>query len=183
MVSDHQRAFGIFSSREAAGKALHELKNANFPMDKVSIIAKDADPNDRIGDTPMSDRIGNKEVGSATAVVADAVTGATWGTILVGLTSLALPGIGPVLAAGSLGVALVGTLAGVAVGSAASNGLVTSLVDLGIPEETARIYSDRLLAGNYFAIVEGTQAEINHAEQVFSNSRIQDWAVYNSANG
>lgn len=177
-ATDRQRAFGLFSNREAAENALNELKASGFSMEKVSIIAKEASNDDRLADTQMSDRLGNKEVGGATAVIADAITGSTWGTILVGLTSLALPGIGPVLAAGSLGVALVTSLAGVVAGTVNTNGVVNALTDLGIPEEKARNYSDQLLAGDYFAIVEGTADEIQRSGEILSKNGIQDWAIF-----
>lgn len=181
MVVDNQKhAFGVFSNREAAEIALHELKTSDFPMDKVSIIAKDAEQNDRVGGAQMSDRVGDQNVNTPTGVVADTLTGATWGTLLVGLSSLALPGIGPVLAAGSVGAALVTGVVGTGVGAAATGNLVNALTDLGIPEEHARSYSDRLLGGNYLVIVEGTDDEIGRAESVLSNGGIQDWGVYNS---
>ncbi len=179
-TSDRKHGFGTFRKHQAAENALNELKAASFPMDKVSIIARSADDNEQVSGTQMSDRIGNKEVGGATAVVADAVTGSTWGTLLVGLSSLALPGIGPILAAGSLGVALVTTLAGVAVGSVNNAGLVNALTDLGIPQQQAQNYSDQLLAGDYFVIVDGTEDEVNRAGEIFSNHGIQDWMISNS---
>lgn len=179
-VSNNRRAVGVFSSRQKAEQALNELKASGFPMDKVSIIAKDADQDDRLGGTQMSDHIGDREVGTATGVVADALAGSTWGTVLVGLSSLAIPGAGPVLAAGTLGVALVTSVASSGIGAVAAGGLVRALADLGISEEQARGYSDRLLKGDYLVILDGTEDEIRRAEAIFSDRGIQDWGVYNS---
>jgi len=81
-----KRAFGIFPSRKATEQAINELKASGAPMDNVSVIAKQAEENAQSGVT-MSDRVGNRDVESTTAVVGDAVTCATWGTVLVGLTS------------------------------------------------------------------------------------------------
>lgn len=174
---DKKRAFGVFSTSQAAEQALNELKASGFPMEKVSIIAKNVDKGEELSGAKTSDRIGNQDVGTPTAVVADTLSGATWGTILVGLSSLALPGLGPILAAGSLGVALVTGVAGAGVGALATGNLVKAITDLGIPEEQARVYSDSLLRGDHVAIVEGTDDEINRAAAIFSKG-IQDWGVY-----
>lgn len=184
MVTGAQtRAFGVFSKRETAEIALSELKNSGFPMEKVSIIAKDLAIGDRVGGAKTTDSVGEQNVNSPTAVVADLATGGTWGTLLVGLSSLALPGIGPILAAGSLGVALLTTLGGVAMGTAANANLVNSLTDLGIPEEQARVYSDRLLAGNYLLIIDGSEEEINRAQGMLSKQDIEYWGIYPPSNG
>lgn len=182
-ISVQTRAFGVLSNRETAEKALTELKKSGFPMEKVSIIAKDLEKGDRIGNAKTTDTVGEQNVNSPTAVISDLVAGSTWGTLLVGLSGLALPGIGPILAAGSLGVALLTTLGGVAMGTVASGNLVKSLVDLGIPEEEARVYSDRLLAGNYFVIIDGSEAEIDRAQGILNKHDIEYWGIYPPSNG
>ena len=178
--SNQKRAVGLFAQRERAEQALKELKASGFSMDNVSIVAKDADENSQLGGAQASDQVGNQDIETATSVVADAATTATWGTVLVGLTSLAIPGIGPLIAAGSLGAALVTNLGGLAIGTAAAGGLVNALTDIGIPEEQARHFSDRLHLGNYLLILDGTEDEISSAEGIFSNSGIQDWSVFDT---
>lgn len=79
----------------------------------------------------------------------------------------ALPGIGPILAAGSLGVGLLTGVAGSALSAANTGSLVKALTELGIDEPQARIYSDRLLQGYYLVIVDGTDEEINRAGEIF----------------
>ncbi|HEY9797480.1 MAG TPA: hypothetical protein V6D30_17675, partial [Leptolyngbyaceae cyanobacterium] len=129
----------------------------------------------------VSDRIGNKDVGGATGVVGEVATNSALGGVLVGLGSLALPGIGPIIAAGSLATALVATVASTGIEAAAIGGLVRAIADLGIPEEQARVYSDRLHQDNYLVIVDGTQDEISRAEPIFSDQGIQDWGVYHAS--
>ncbi|HAZ48132.1 MAG TPA: hypothetical protein DCZ55_27665 [Cyanobacteria bacterium UBA11371] len=172
-----KRAFGIFPSRKAAETAINELKASGFPMENVSVIAKQAEENDQLSGVTMSDRVGNRDV-DATGAMGDAVTSATWGTVLVGLTSLALPGIGPILAAGSLGVGLLTGVAGTALTVANSGGLVKALTDLGVGESLASIYSDRLIQGYYLVIVDGTDEEINRAGEIFSQQGIQNWGIF-----
>jgi hypothetical protein len=98
--------------------------------------------------------------------------------VLVGLGSLAIPGVGPIIAAGSVATALVATVASTGIEAAALGGLVRAISDLGIPEEQARVYSDRLHQGHYLVIVDGTEDEIGRAESIFSDRGIQDWGVY-----
>jgi hypothetical protein len=172
-----QSAIGVFSNREKAEQALNELKASGFSMEKVSIIAKDIDQGKQVASVQTSDRIGNQNV-DTTGAVGDAISSATWGGVLVGLSSLALPGIGVVLAAGSVGVALLTSVAGVAVSAAATNNLVQALTGLGIPEERARVYSDRLQQGNYLVIVDGTDDEIHRAEPILRERNIEYWGIY-----
>ena len=180
VVSSERCAFGVFSSSQEAEQALTELKASGFPMDKVSLIARDAEQGEELAGAEVTPRIGNKDVGSATGVVGEVATNSALGGVLVGLGSLALPGIGPIIAAGSVATALVATVAGTGIEAAAMSGLVRALTDLGIPEEQARVYSDRLHQGDYLVIVDGTEDEINRAESIFSDRGIQDWSVFNS---
>lgn len=172
-----KRAFGIFPSRKATEQAINELKASGFPMEKVSVIAKQAEENDQLSGVTMSDRVGDRDV-DATGAVGDAVTSATWGTILAGLTSLALPGIGPILAAGSLGVGLLTGVAGTALTVANSGGLVKALTELGVGESPARTYSDRLIQGDYLVILDGTDEEINRAGELLRQQDIQNWGIF-----
>ncbi|HEY9667526.1 MAG TPA: general stress protein [Coleofasciculaceae cyanobacterium] len=180
VVSSERYAFGVFSSRQEAEQALNELKASGFPMDKVSILARDAEQGEELAGAELTPRIGNKDVGGATGVVGEIATDSALGAVLVGLGSLAIPGIGPIIAAGSVATALVATVAGTGIEAAAIGGLVRALTDLGIPEEQARVYSDRLHQGQYLVIVDGTEDEINRAGSIFSDRGIQEWSVFNS---
>jgi hypothetical protein len=178
VVSSERRAFGVFSSRQEAEHALNELKTSGFPMDNVSMIARDAQQGEEIGGAELTPRIGNKDVGGATGVVGEIATESALGAVLVGLGSLAIPGVGPIIAAGSVATALVATVASTGIEAAALGGLVRAISDLGIPEEQARVYSDRLHQGHYLVIVDGTEDEIGRAESIFTDRGIQDWDVY-----
>ncbi|MBD0386928.1 MAG: general stress protein [Nostoc sp. C3-bin3] len=180
ITKDTIRALGVFANSQGIEQAINELKTANFPMEKVSVIAKDADQGDRVGETQISDRIGDQDVNTS-GPVREALAASTWGSVLVGLSSLALPGLGAVLAAGSVGVALVTSVGGVAVGAAANQNLLKALGDLGIPEEKARVYSDRLQQSYYLLILEGSQEEIDRVEPILRDHGIEYWGVYDSA--
>jgi hypothetical protein len=148
-------------------------------MEKVSIVAKDVEKGDRIGEAQVSSQIGNQDA-DTTGAVGDALNAGVWGSVLVGLSSLALPGVGAVIAAGSVGAALVTSVAGVAVSAAATNNLVQVLTNFGIPEERARHYSDRLQMGEYLVILDGTEEEIQRAETILRERDINYWGIYDS---
>lgn len=173
------RALGVFTSSQEIEQTINELKASDFPMERISVIAKDLKSNNPIDEPQISDRINNQKV-DTTAVVRDTLTTATWGSVLVGLSSLVLPGLGVVIAAGSVGVALVTSVAGMAVGVVGTQNLVKALTDLGVPEEQARVYSDRLQQGYYLLILEGSAAEMDRAEAILHERDIHNWGIYDS---
>lgn len=177
MSSRHKRVVGTFSSRSDVEMALRELKNANYPMDKVSVIARDADREADIAGVDVKKSADNKADEGA---VAGAVTGGTLGGLtglLVGLGALAIPGIGPIVLAGAEATALATTLAGGAIGAAAGS-LVGALIGLGIPEDRARVYDQRVAQGDYLVMVSGTDEEIRQAEMMLNRRNIQEMGVY-----
>jgi hypothetical protein len=179
VVTHNKRAFGVFRSRKEAEQALNELKASGFSMDNISILAKDANEGEQLSGAELTDRIGDKDVASGTGVVGEIATNSALGGVLVGIGSLAIPGIGPIIAAGSVATALVATVAGTGIEAAALGRVVTALTDLGIPEQQARVYSDRLNQGDYLVILDGTEDEIGRAEATLSDRGIQNWGVYN----
>ncbi|BAZ51731.1 signal transduction histidine kinase LytS [Nostoc sp. NIES-4103] len=177
VMSVRRRAIGVFSNRTDVEQALHELKNSGFSMDRVSVIAKDADRRDDIAGTPVQERVGDKsDEGAATGAVTGGVLGGLTG-LLVGLGTLAIPGIGPIMLAGATATTLATTLAGAGIGAAAGS-LIGALIGLGIPEERARVYNERVERGHYLVIVDGTDAEIATAEAIFHRHRVEEFGVY-----
>ena len=173
-----RRAIGVFSHRRDAEAAITELRDAGFPLSRISIIAKDTN-GQGIGGVDVDKNVGtgNKadegvKAGAATGGVVGGLTG-----LLVGLGTLAIPGIGPVIAGGAAATALASTLAGGAIGAAAG-GIVGGLVGLGIPEDRARVYSDRFQRGDYLVIIDGTEAEIREAEAILRRRGIEEFAIY-----
>jgi hypothetical protein len=78
-----------------------------------------------------------------------------------------------------LATALASTAAGGAIGAAAG-GITGGLIGLGIPEDRVRIYSDRFQRGDYLVIVDGTEAELHHAEAILKRQGIEEFAVYDA---
>jgi uncharacterized membrane protein len=177
VYQQYKRAIGTFPNRQAAEEALRELKSSGFPMDRVSVLAKDADRNDNIAGAEVRDR---GETESQEGAGIGAVTGTLlggMGGLLVGLEALLIPGVGPFLAAGTIAT----TLAGAGIG-AASGAIIGALTGLGIPEEEARDYSDRVSQGEYLVLIEGTETEIQRAAAVLSNHGIRQWRIYDTFN-
>ena len=181
MVAGYQkrRAVGVFSTRREAERALTELQSSGFPMDRVSVIAQNADRHDELAGAEMSDRVTDEaDEGAAAGAVTGTALGGAVG-LLTGLGLLAIPGLGPIFAAGTIGTTLATTAAGAGIG-AASGSLVGALAGLGIAEDRARVYGDRVSQGGYLVIVDGTDAEIRLAESILSNRGIQEWGIYDS---
>ncbi|MEM9923265.1 MAG: YsnF/AvaK domain-containing protein [Cyanobacteria bacterium P01_D01_bin.50] len=172
----YKRAVGLFYSREEAEKVVSGLKDAGFDMDRVSVVARDAD---KIEGTETIEEIGNKaDEGAAAGALTGGALGGITG-LLVGLGALAIPGVGPILLAGAEATAIATTVAGGAIGAAAG-GLVGALVGLGIPEEKAKVYSDRVAAGSFLVMVTGTEEEVRRAEVIMNRCGVEEFGIYNA---
>lgn len=173
---DYFRAAGLFYSRNEAEAAVRGLKDAGFNQDRISVIARDADKLDGVDTT---EDVGNKaDEGAAAGALTGGALGGITG-LLVGLGALAIPGIGPIIFAGAEATAIATTLAGGAIG-AATGGLVGALVGLGIPEEKAKIYNDRVSGGSFLVMVTGTEAEVKRAESIMQRCGVEEFGIYNA---
>ena len=170
----YKRAAGLFYSRDEAEAAVRALRDAGYNMDRVSVIARDAD---KLDGHDTTEEIGNKaDEGAATGALTGGALGGITG-LLVGLGALAIPGIGPILLAGAEATAIATTLAGAGIGAAAG-GLIGALIGLGIPEERARVYNDRVKGGSFLVIVNGTAAEIARAETIMNTHGVEEFGIY-----
>lgn len=179
MTDDRQvRGMGLFSDSEPLEQAINQLKSISFDLSHVSVIARGIEKTAEAEDVQVSQQIGDQTVASSTGILTDAVRTATWGSLLVGLTGLAIPGLGAVIAAGSVGVALLTGLAGTGLSLANFNNLVKAFTDWGITEADAKVYSERLSSGDYLVIVEGTANDLEQAGNALNDRGIQDWRIY-----
>jgi len=177
-LSQEKRAVGLFSTYQDTETALHHLRTSGFPMNKVSVIARDSDQHKDIAGVETKDRMSDHaDEGAATGALAGGALGGLTG-LLVGLSSFVIPGIGPIIFAGAEAATIASIITGGAVGAVAG-GLMGALVGLGIPEDRAKIYSDRVSAGDYLVIVNGSEEEISRAESMLNGRNIQEWGVYN----
>ena len=143
---------GIFATREAANRAIAELRSSGYSDDHIGLVARDT----TTGKTVRTDGAGEVETnvaeGAAIGAVAGAATGAAIGAgILMGV----IPVIGPVLAIGTLGTILLNAAGGAAIATVAG-----ALVGWGVAEEDAKYYEGEVKAGRYLVTVDrGTRAE------------------------
>lgn len=170
----YKRAAGLYYSRDEAEAAVRALKDAGYDMDQVSVIAKDAD---KVAGHETTEEVGNKaDEGAAAGALTGGALGGITG-LLIGLGALAIPGIGPILLAGAEATAIATTLAGAGIG-AATGALVGALIGLGIPEEKAKIYSDRVSKGSFLVMVTGTGVEIDRAATIMRQHGVEEFDIY-----
>jgi hypothetical protein len=132
---------GVFTTRQAAERAISALKAAGYRDDQIGLVGKD----DK-GNTVRKGGGDHAGEGAAIGVAAGAVGGAAVGA---GILAGVIPVVGPVLAIGTLGTILLN-----AVGGAALVGVAGALIGWGIPEEDARYYESEVQAGRYLVTVE-----------------------------
>lgn len=170
-----QHAVGLFSTRQDAESALHRLRDAGFDMNKVSIVAQNATGVDNIAGADVGKDKGEQAKGGAGAgATAGAATGGVLG-LIGSLGVLAIPGVGPVA---EVGIVLANTLLGGGIG-AAGGGLLGALIGLGVPEDRANYYNDRVHKHNdYLVLVEGSEQDMRDAEAVLNNYGIRDWSIF-----
>lgn len=131
---------GLFRDSNEARAALHDLEGDGFTPEQVNLVAYDGS-----GDYSglVSER-GN-ELGSNTTK--GAAAGGVAG-LLLGLAAVALPGIGPIVAAGPIAAALAGAGVG-----AATGGMLGALADMGVPGHEAKYYEEAIRRGGTLIIV------------------------------
>lgn len=128
----------IAQTREQAETIVDGLKNAGFLNTEISVLFAD-----KSGTRDFSHEQNTKmPEGATTGGVAGMGTGAVLGW-LAGIGSLAIPGVGPFIAAGPIMAAL----GGAAVGGAAG-GMIGGLIGMGIPEYEAKLYDGKIRGGN-----------------------------------
>jgi uncharacterized membrane protein len=158
---------GVFDSFAEADAALAALRQADVPMQDVSIVGK------RPGDPP---EIGARDTHASSGSAVGATVGAAVGGLL-GLAALAIPGVGPFLAAGALGSALTGAAAGTFTGA-----LVGSFVGLGVPTEHGQRYEQAVRAGAVVLTVQVPNAEVAASARVLlDQTGARETAVYQPA--
>src|ERR1700722_18659271 len=160
--------FCIATSRSQADLIVDRLKAANFFNNDISVLFPDK------GTTRDFAHEKNTKApeGIATGAGTGGVVGGALGW-LAGIGSLAIPGVGPFIAAGPILAALSGAAVGATVG-----GIAGGLVGLGIPELEAKRYEGKIKAGNILLSVHTQDGEeIDNAKKIFKDANAQDICV------
>jgi hypothetical protein len=157
--------FCIATSRSQAERIVEQLKTANFSNNDISVLFPDK------GTTHDFAHEKNTKApeGAATGAGTGGVVGGVLGWI-VGIGALAIPGVGPFIAAGPIMAALSGAAIG-----AAAGGIAGGLIGLGIPELEAKRYEGKIKEGNLLISVHTEDSdEISRAKDIFTKARAQD---------
>lgn len=163
----NRSVFGIYLTRSNVESAVNALKDVGFLNSNISILLPE---NIQSGELTTEQSTKAPE-GAAVGAGSGAAVGGAMGW-LAGVGALAIPGIGPVIAAGPL----VAALAGIGIGGALG-GFAGSLVGVGIPEYEAKRYEGRLLKGGILVAVHcETSQDADRAKEVFQASGAQDIA-------
>lgn len=160
--------FGIYTSRQGVEAAVEGLRDAGFRSSDISVLAPE-----NLGDIRDIGTVKTTKApeGAATGGTSGAVVGGVLGW-LVGIGALAIPGVGPFLAAGPIMAALAGVGVGAAVG-----GITGALVGFGVPEFEARRYETRLGKGGILLSVHADNAGwISRAKVILEKTGAEDVA-------
>src|ERR1700684_3983023 len=174
MTGKKTAVFGIYSSASYAERAVDTLVQAGFGSADISVLLPD-----QRGTRDFAHEKDTKAPEGATAgVTAGGVIGGTLG-VLAGIGALAIPGLGPFIAAGPI----MGGLAGLGVGGAVG-GLVGALVGMGIPEYEAKRYEGRVRdGGNLLSVHCDTSEQISRAKDLLKGTGAKDIASTSEAAG
>jgi len=158
--------FGIYSTRTAVENATDSLVKAGFPTSDISVLL----PESLGGPKEMgAEKATKAPEGTAAGVTTGGVIGGTLG-VLAGVGLLAIPGLGPFIAAGPIMAGLAGMGVGGAVG-----GVTGALIGTGIPEFEAKRYEGRLQKGGILLSVHcGTSDEIKRAKEIVESTGGED---------
>jgi hypothetical protein len=150
-----QTVAALFRDRVDAERAINELRRSGFDPQRVSVMARDRErARDVAGDTGA-----DTGTGAATGAGVGALLGGAAGW-LAGIGALAIPGIGPIVAAGPIAAALGGAGIG-----AVAGGLVGALTGWGFSEDEARGYEDRVREGDILLAAEIPDGESTTAAE------------------
>ena len=160
----------LYDNYSDAANAVRELERAGVPHDEISIVASNADnryskQGDRIVDRDMDGRDDRAE-GAATGAGVGAAIGGVAGA-LAGLGLLAIPGVGPVVAAGWL----VSTVAGAAAGGA-TGGVIGALTQAGVSEEDAHVYAEGVRRGGTLVTARINDSQRQSLQAVLDRSAV-----------
>ena len=167
MTETKTAVFGIYPNVDRAEHAVNTLVNERFSNADISVLLPDSQ-----GSKDFAHEKHTKAPeGTTTGVAAGGTIGGALG-LLAGIGALAIPGVGPLIAAGPI----MGALAGLGVGGAVG-GLVGALVGMGIPEYEAKRYEGRLKEGGVLLSVHcDTSEEIVRAKEILKRTGAADVA-------
>jgi hypothetical protein len=157
--------FGIAKTENQAISIANQLQSAGFSANDISVLFPD-----KTGTRDFAHEQHTKAPeGAATGAGGGAVLGGALGW-MVGIGALAIPGLGPFIAAGPIMAALAGAGAG-----AAAGGLTGALIGMGIPELEAKQYEGKVKSGNILMSVHAEDGrEVTRAKEILKNGGAEE---------
>ncbi len=152
---------GLFDSRDQAEKAASDLRGSGF-HDEISILASDKGK--------MTEN--KTDAGGATNISSGVSTGGLLGGLAglgMGVGALAIPGIGPLIAAGPISGLLSGALTG---------GIAGGLIDWGIPADRGKFYEGKIREGKILASVRTDDKKVNSAADILRRNGARDVEIH-----
>ncbi len=157
--------FCIAKSCAQAERIIERLTGSGFANSEISVVMPETDSHHDVGHVKNTKAPEGTATGAATGGVAGGVFG-----LLAGIGALAIPGVGPFIAAGPIMAALSGAALG-----ATAGGVVGGLIGLGIPEIEAKIYEEKLKTGNYLISVHAhNDKEEDRAKEIFKSEKAEN---------
>jgi uncharacterized membrane protein len=157
--------FCIATTEGQAREIIDALRSQGFVDSEISVLLPDTAGTHDMGHVRATKAPEGTAAGAATGGVAGGVLG-----LLAGIGTLAIPGVGPFIAAGPILAALGGAALG-----ATAGGVVGGLIGLGIPEIEAKHYEEKLKKGNYLISVHvENDALEDRAKRVFKSAGAED---------
>lgn len=167
----------LFNSHTEALDAVAELESSGVSHDRISLVSNNADNwHTADHDGPLGDRDGDCDNDVADGAGKGATTGGLLGAgagVLAGLGMLAIPGLGPVVAAGWLASTAVGAAVG-AVAGGATGGLLGALKEAGHTEDEANVYAEGVRRGGTLVSVKADDDDRARVEGILNGRSGQD---------
>lgn len=164
----HKSVYAISTSEGQALQIVDSLTRAGFSSNDISALLPDKESTHQFAHEAHT----KAPEGAVTGAATGGVVGGTLG-LLAGIGALAIPGVGPLIAAGPLLAALSGAAAGATVG-----GIGGALIGMGIPELEAKRYENRIVEGNILISVHATTSEeVSSAKEILERAQAEDISV------
>jgi len=163
---------GLFDSMRDAEAVVRDLRSSGVADADISFAGRNADDATMQSNEYVSEGHSEAAEGAGFGATGGTVVGGLTG-LLVGLGALAIPGVGPVIAAGSLATALGSAALGAGIG-AATGGLLGALVGAGIPEEDANVYSEGIRRGGALVMAKVDDSMIDTALDIMERHNVVD---------
>lgn len=162
-----RKVVGVFNTVEQARRAVEDLKAGGYAPENISLVAKDSSKVEYLAET--TDAVADNT--AAGAVTGGLIGGL--GGLLLGLGALAIPGLGPIVAAGPLAATLTGAAAGGLTG-----GLVGALTGIGVTEDEAIAYERNFNDGNVLVLVDSDEAHDKLVYDTFTRNETLNREYY-----